>query len=133
MSLHDDAIKALRTVHDPEIPVNIYDLGLIYEMRIDEAGIAYVRMTLTSPACPVAELIPQQVATALKAVPGIHDAKVDLVWEPAWTADRMSEGAKLELEFTGHGGPEHLHKKKFSSMTFGGGKSLKRTSTPDRS
>jgi len=125
MSLHDDATKALRTVHDPEIPVNILDLGLIYELRIDEAGMAHVKMTLTSPACPVAELIPQQVAAALKAVPGISDATVELVWEPAWTADLMSEAAKLELEFTGHGGPAHLHKNKFSSMTFGG-KSLKR-------
>ncbi len=125
MSLHDDAIKALRTVHDPEIPINIYDLGLIYQLRIDEAGMAHVKMTLTSPACPVAELIPQQVAAALKAVPGIQGATVELVWEPAWTADLMSEAAKLEMEFTGHSGPAHLHKNKFSSVTLGR-KSLKR-------
>jgi len=129
MSLQDDAIKALRTVHDPEIPINIYDLGLIYELCIDEAGMAHVKMTLTSPACPVAELIPQQVAAALKAVPGIQGATVELVWEPAWTADLMSEAAKLEMEFTGHSGPAHLHKNKFSSVTLGR-KSLKPPSPP---
>lgn len=90
-------IEALRTVYDPEIPVSIYELGLIYDLAIDQAGVVQVRMTLTSPACPVAGILPGQVETALKAVEGVSDAKVELVWEPPWTPDRMSEAAKLTL------------------------------------
>ena len=116
-NLRDEAIKAIRTVFDPEIPINIYELGLIYELSIDDAGAAHVRMTLTSPNCPVAEKIPQQVAAAIKAVPGIHEAKVHLVWDPPWNPDMMSEAAKLELEFTGQTAPAHVRKDKFSSLT----------------
>lgn len=90
-------IDALRTVYDPEIPVSIYELGLIYDLAIDQAGVVQVRMTLTSPACPVAGILPGQVETALKAIEGVSDAKVELVWEPPWTPDRMSEAAKLTL------------------------------------
>lgn len=90
-------VEALRTVYDPEIPVSIYELGLIYDLAIDQAGVVQVRMTLTSPACPVAGILPGQVETALKAVEGVSDAKVELVWEPPWTPDRMSEAAKLTL------------------------------------
>ena len=90
-------IDALRTVYDPEIPVNIYELGLIYDLAIDQAGVVQVRMTLTSPACPVAGILPGQVETALKAIEGVSDAKVELVWDPPWTPDRMSEAAKLKL------------------------------------
>ena len=116
-NLRDAAVKAIRTVFDPEIPVNIYELGLIYELTISDAGAAHVQMTLTSPNCPVAEKIPQQVAAALKATPGITDANVEIVWDPPWKPEMMSEAAKLELEFTGQTTPAHLRKDKFSSLT----------------
>lgn len=91
--------EALRTVHDPEIPVNIYDLGLIYRLDIDAAGDVEVDMTLTAPACPVAGALPQQVADTLAEVPGVGNVTVSLVWEPPWDKDRMSEDARLALGF----------------------------------
>ena len=90
-------IKAISTVFDPEIPVNIYELGLIYDVIVDAAGVAGVRMTLTAPGCPVAQSLPVEVANMVKSVPGVTDALVDIVWEPAWTKDRMSDAAKLQL------------------------------------
>lgn len=90
-------IEAISTVYDPEIPVNIWELGLIYEIVVDAAGVAGVQMTLTAPGCPAAQVLPVEVADRVKAVPGVTDAKVDVVWEPAWTKDRMSEAAKLQL------------------------------------
>ena len=90
-------IKAISTVYDPEIPVNIYELGLIYDVIVDANGVAGVRMTLTAPGCPVAQSLPVDVATKVKSVDGVTDAKVDVVWEPAWTKDRMSDAAKLQL------------------------------------
>jgi FeS assembly SUF system protein len=90
-------IKAISTVFDPEIPVNIYELGLIYSVIVDRQGVAGVRMTLTAPGCPVAQSLPVDVANKVKAVDGVTDAKVDIVWEPAWTRDRMSDAAKLQL------------------------------------
>ena len=90
-------VKAISTVFDPEIPVNIYELGLIYDVVVDAAGVAGVRMTLTAPGCPVAHTLPVEVANKVKAVDGVTDAKVDIVWEPAWTKDRMSDAAKLQL------------------------------------
>jgi len=90
-------IKAISTVFDPEIPVNIWELGLIYDVLVDVNGVAGVRMTLTSPGCPVAQSLPVDVANKVKAVPGVTDAKIDIVWEPAWTKDRMSAAAKLQL------------------------------------
>jgi FeS assembly SUF system protein len=90
-------VDAIRTVYDPEIPVNIWELGLIYDVIVDAAGVAGVRMTLTAPGCPAAQSLPVEVAEKVKAVPGVSDAKVDVVWEPAWTKDRMSDVAKLEL------------------------------------
>ena len=90
-------IKAISTVFDPEIPVNIYELGLIYDVFVDATGVAGVRMTLTAPGCPVAHTLPVEVADKVKAVPGVTDAKVDIVWEPTWTKDRMSDAAKLQL------------------------------------
>ena len=90
-------IDAIRTVFDPEIPVNIYELGLIYDVFVDAAGVAAVRMTLTAPGCPAAQSLPVEVARKVKSVPGVMDAKVDVVWEPAWTKDRMSDVAKLQL------------------------------------
>jgi FeS assembly SUF system protein len=90
-------VKAISTVFDPEIPVNIYELGLIYDVIVDASGVAGIRMTLTAPGCPVAHTLPVEVADKVKAVEGVSDAKVDIVWEPAWTKDRMSEAAKLQL------------------------------------
>jgi FeS assembly SUF system protein len=90
-------VDAIRTVYDPEIPVNIWELGLIYDIIVNAAGIAGVRMTLTAPGCPAAQSLPVEVADKVKAVSGVSDAKVDVVWEPAWTKDRMSDVAKLEL------------------------------------
>ena len=112
-------VKALRSVHDPEIPVNIYDLGLIYDLEVDEQGVAQVRMTLTAPNCPMADVILAQVLEKVKLVEGVVDANVELVWEPTWEVSMMSEAAKLELEFTGHTTPAHLRKDKFSSLTIG--------------
>ena len=90
-------VKAISTVFDPEIPVNIYELGLIYDIVVDAGGVAGVVMTLTAPGCPVAHTLPVDVANKVKAVEGVTDAKVDITWEPAWTKDRMSDAAKLQL------------------------------------
>lgn len=94
-------IEALRTVHDPEIPVNIYDLGLIYDLSIDEAGRVRVAMTLTAPNCPVADKIPVDVAEAIRSVDGVNEVNVSLVWEPEWSPERMSEIGRLELQAMG--------------------------------
>lgn len=90
-------IDVIKTVYDPEIPVDIYELGLIYDIQVDADQKALVKMTLTSPACPSAQQIPQEVRYKVKAVPGIADAWVEIVWEPPWSKDRMSEVAKLTL------------------------------------
>jgi FeS assembly SUF system protein len=90
-------MKAIATVFDPEIPVNIVELGLIYDVLVDADGVAGVRMTLTAPGCPVAQTLPVDVASKVKSVDGVTDARVDIVWEPAWTRDRMSDAAKLQL------------------------------------
>ena len=92
-------IEALRTVYDPEIPVNIYDLGLIYEIEVHSVGSVRIDMSLTAPACPVAGEIPFWVANAVADVEGIGEVEVNLVWEPAWTTERMSDDAKLALDF----------------------------------
>ena len=88
---------ALKKVYDPEIPVDIFELGLIYDVFVTADSVAAIRMTLTAPACPAAQILPGQVAEAAKSVEGITDAKVDVVWEPGWTKDRMSDVAKLQL------------------------------------
>ena len=88
---------ALKKVYDPEIPVDILELGLIYDVFVTADGVAGIRMTLTAPACPAAQVLPGQVAEAARSVPGVTDAKVDVVWEPGWTKDRMSDAAKLQL------------------------------------
>jgi FeS assembly SUF system protein len=90
-------LDALKTVRDPEIPVNLVDLGLIYELIVNKDGIVYIEMTLTAPSCPVAGELPGQVRDAVAAVAGVHDVRVKLVWSPPWDKDRMSEEAKLEL------------------------------------
>ena len=93
----DQIIEAVSTVYDPEIPVNIYILGLIYEIEIDAQGEVKIDMTLTSPGCPVAGILPQQVADAAAAIDGAGTVEITLVWDPPWTADLMSEEAKLAL------------------------------------
>lgn len=91
-------IEALRTVFDPEIPINIYDLGLVYELAVDEdEGRVGIRMTLTAPGCPVAQTFPSIVEDAVRSVEGVDDAVVELVWDPPWSRERMSEAARLQL------------------------------------
>lgn len=96
-TLEERVMEALRGVYDPEIPVNIYDLGLIYNVEVDAAGVVNIRMTLTAPGCPVAQTFPGVVECAVKCVPAVADAHVELVWDPPWTQDRMSEAARLQL------------------------------------
>src|SRR5438132_149405 len=95
--LLEPVLEALKTVQDPEIPVNLVELGLIYELVVKKGGIVYVEMTLTTPACPVAQSMPGEVETAVRGVAGVSDVRVKLVWTPPWDKDRMSEEAKLEL------------------------------------
>jgi FeS assembly SUF system protein len=90
-------LDAIRTVYDPEIPVNIVELGLVYDVAVDGAGVAGVRMTLTAPGCPAAQSLPVEVDRKVRAVPGVTGARVDVVWDPPWSKDRMSEAAKLQL------------------------------------
>ena len=97
--LEEKIINALKTCYDPEIPVDIFELGLIYEIRIDEDTNATILMTLTSPACPVAGSLPGEVQSKVNEVDGIKSAKVELVWNPPWEKDMMSEVAKVELGF----------------------------------
>lgn len=98
-------VDAIRTVFDPEIPVNVFDLGLIYAIEVKSDGAVHITMTLTSPNCPVAEALPAEVQTKTRAVEGVRDVTMELTFEPAWSAERLSEAAKLELEFTGYTGP----------------------------
>ncbi|MBT5415732.1 MAG: DUF59 domain-containing protein [Rhodospirillaceae bacterium] len=95
--LHAGIVEVIRTCYDPEIPVNVYDLGLIYDVGVDSDGRVWVDMTLTSPMCPVAGTLPGEVMDRIHMVPGIMDVHVELVWDPPWTPDRISEAAKLEL------------------------------------
>ena len=97
MNLERDIIRALRQVYDPEIPVNVYDLGLIYEIRVNEDHHVYVQMTLTAPNCPMADYVVEQVNEAVKDVPGVVSVEINLVWEPVWDKSRMSEEALVEL------------------------------------
>ncbi len=90
-------VKALSTVFDPEIPVNIYDLGLVYEVIVDSSGRVGIRMTLTAPACPAAQSLPGQVQEVIEGVAGVAGATVEVVWEPPWTRDRLSDAARLQL------------------------------------
>jgi FeS assembly SUF system protein len=95
--LHDSLIAALRTIYDPEIPVNIYDLGLIYALDIADQGRVAIDMTLTAPGCPVAGTFPAEVESRLMDVPGVSEVHVTLVWEPPWSMELMPEHAKLQL------------------------------------
>ena len=97
MSIERDIIMALRQVYDPEIPVNVYDLGLIYEVKVNEEHEVYIQMTLTAPNCPMADYVMEQVKTAVEDVPGVVKVDIDLVFEPVWDKSRMSEEALVEL------------------------------------
>ena len=97
--LKEENIESLKTVYDPEIPVDIYELGLIYDLEVDPSGQVNIRMTLTSPACPVAGSLPGEVEAKAASVPGVNSVEVELVWDPPWTMELMSEAAKLELDF----------------------------------
>ena len=95
--IRERIIERLRTVYDPEIPVDIYELGLIYEVKVDESGKVGIRMTLTSPMCPAAEALPPEVETRAREVAGVTGVELELVWDPPWTPERMSEAARLDL------------------------------------
>ncbi|MCD6045622.1 MAG: FeS assembly system protein [Gammaproteobacteria bacterium] len=97
--LKDRIISALKEIYDPEIPVNIYDLGLIYRIDIDEKAIVHLDMTLTAPGCPVAQTFPIQVADVIRAVEGVEDVELEMVWDPPWSVERMTEEAKVALGF----------------------------------
>jgi len=97
VALRENVIEVLKSVYDPEIPVNIYELGMIYEVQVNEKGDVHVVMTLTSPACPVAGTLPGEVENKVQNVDGVASGKVELVWEPAWTPEKMTEAAKLQL------------------------------------
>lgn len=98
-ALKNDVIAAISEIFDPEIPVNIYELGLIYDVHVGEEGKVDLVMTLTSPHCPVAEILPGQVKSRVELVDGVNEVDLELTWEPPWTPENMSEAAKLELGF----------------------------------
>lgn len=99
VNMRDRIVEAIKTVYDPEIPVDVYELGLIYEINVYPVDNVYVLMTLTSPACPAAEVIPVEVEEKIKAIPEINDVKVEITFDPPYSQDMMSEAAKLELGF----------------------------------
>lgn len=95
--IQEQILDTLRSIYDPEIPVNIYELGLIYDVAMNSEGEVYVRMTLTSPACPVAGTLPIEVETKINAIPGVEDCTVEVVWDPPYSMEMMSEAARLQL------------------------------------
>ena len=97
MSKKDQIIEEIRKIYDPELPVNIYELGLIYDIKVKDEKFAIIKMTLTTPNCPVAESLPIEVKEGAMQVEGIEDVDLELVWDPPWNKDMMSEAAKLEL------------------------------------
>ena len=97
-ALKEKVIEAIKTCYDPEIPIDVYELGLIYDIKVDEKAVVSVEMTLTSPNCPVAESLPMEVQEKIRAVEGVQEVLLHLVWEPQWTKDRMSEAAMLALD-----------------------------------
>ena len=99
MELEDTIVTVLKTIYDPEIPVDIYELGLIYEVKIDKENNVEIEMTLTSPNCPVAETMPKEVEEKVAYILGVKSAKVNIIFDPPWTKDMMSEEAQLELGF----------------------------------
>jgi len=99
LNIEERVVDVLRTVYDPEIPVNIYELGLVYGIDVDPTGVVTIRMTLTSPGCPVAGSLPPEVEAKVRAISGVTSCRVDLVWDPPWSPNQMSEAAKLQLGF----------------------------------
>ncbi len=97
--LEGNASEVIRGIYDPEIPVNIYDLGLIYGIEVTENAVVNIKMTLTSPGCPVATTLPPEVQRKVGSIPGVYECNVDVVWDPPWNMDMMSEEAKLDLGF----------------------------------
>ena len=97
--LKADVIEILKTCYDPEIPVDVYELGLIYDVEVDDKGCVAIKMTLTSPACPVAGSLPGEIQAKVRSVPEVQDAQVELVWDPPWDKEMMSEAAQLKLGF----------------------------------
>ena len=97
MSKKEQIVEEIRKIYDPELPVNIYDLGLIYDIQVKNEKFAKIKMTLTTPNCPVAESLPKEVEDSIKGIKEVKDAKLELVWEPPWDKSMMSEAAKLEL------------------------------------
>ncbi len=95
--IHEEVISVLRSCYDPEIPVDIYELGLIYGVDVDAVGAVDIKMTLTSPSCPVAESLPLEVESKVRALPGVEEVAVEVVWDPPWTMENMSEAARLQL------------------------------------
>lgn len=96
-ALESQVIEVLRTCYDPEIPVDIYELGLIYDVKANSEGKVHIKMTLTSPACPVAGSLPPEIEAKVRAMEDVHEAKVELIWNPPWTPEKMSEAARLQL------------------------------------
>jgi len=99
LDVESKVTEALRTIYDPEIPVDVYELGLIYDLTVDATGFVLVKMTLTTPNCPEGASIPSRIEAKLRTVSGVRDVKIELVWDPPWTPNRMSEAAKLQLGF----------------------------------
>jgi FeS assembly SUF system protein len=97
LEIKPKVIEALSSVYDPEIPVNIFELGLVYDVIVNSAAVVGVRMTLTAPACPAAQTLPVEVREKVRQIPGVSDARVEIVWDPPWSKDRMSDAAKLQL------------------------------------
>jgi FeS assembly SUF system protein len=97
VKIQEEVIAMLRDVYDPEIPVNIFELGLVYDVRVDESGGVHIAMTLTSPMCPVAEMLPMEIETRAREIEGVGEVRIDLVWDPPWSPEMMSEAARLEL------------------------------------
>ena len=97
MSKKDQIIEEIRKIYDPELPVNIYELGLIYDIKVKDEKFVYIKMTLTTPNCPVAESLPKEVKEGVMQVEGIENVDLELVWDPPWNKDMMSEAAKLEM------------------------------------
>ncbi len=95
--IQEDVISVLRSCYDPEIPVDIYELGLVYGVEVDATGAVDIKMTLTSPSCPVAESLPLDVESKIRALPGVEKVAVEVVWDPPWTMENMSEAARLQL------------------------------------
>lgn len=99
MQVTEQIVETIKTCYDPEIPVNIYEMGLIYDIKVEPTGAVDIKMTLTSPNCPAAQSLPAEVETKVKGVPEVTDARIEIVWDPPWNMDMMSEEAKLELGF----------------------------------